>query len=269
MGRVRSIAASSCLLLLCAAAAAAQAPPPLPSTRILFSAAPPVELTADQARELSAWLSAMQKWQRFEKKWPNETAHDPFGRIVERPPRPGAPAWLDGYCVVLGAGPVAGLQSDAGRACRLQAGFNVDLEAETMRATTQAVRADRETLTKNTFLSRVHLDGLWTTTSTDARFYGLVGSHISLVDVGRVQFFGPPGVIVLSIPDGFGSRQIRMGYTWGMSVRLMDVRLFAPTKNLTLFLSMTKVWIVGGRYDSLQAGGFDLAGFSLAPRKKR
>jgi hypothetical protein len=112
---------------------------------------------------------------------------------------------------------------------------------------------------KNTFLSRIHLDGLWTTTSTDARFYGLVGSHISLVDVGRVQFFGPPGVIVLSIPDGHGSRQIRMGYTWGMSVRLVDVRLFAPSKNLTLFLSMTKVWIVGGTYDRRLRSGRLLA----------
>ena len=268
MGRVRSIAASSCLLLLCAAPAAAQAPAPLPSTRILFPAPAP-ELTAGQARELVAWLSATEKWQRFEKKWPNQAAHDPFGRVVERPARPDAPAWLDGYCGVLGTERAAGLDTDAGRACRLQAGLNVDLEAEAIRTSTEAARADREKIVKNTFLSRIHLDGLWTTTSTDARFYGLVGSHISLVDVGRVQFFGPPGVIVLSIPDGHGSRQIRMGYTWGMSVRLVDVRLFAPSKNLTLFLSMTKVWIVGGTYDRLQAGGFDLAGFSLAPRRKR
>ena len=267
MGRVRSIAASSCLLFLVGAAAAAQSPAPLPSTRILFPS-PPVELTAGQARELATWLSAMQKWQRFEKKWPNEPAYDPFGRIVGREPRPDAPRWLDAYCTVLGAGRIAELETDAGRACRIEAGLAADSQAEALRTSTDAARADREAVVKNTFFSRIHLDGLWTTTSTDARFYGLVGSHISLVDVGRVQFFGPPGVIVLSIPDGHGSRQIRMGYTWGMSVRLVDVRLFAPTKNLTLFLSMTKVWTVGGTYDRLQAGGFDLAGFSLAPRKK-
>ncbi|HET6614281.1 MAG TPA: hypothetical protein VFH62_00215, partial [Dehalococcoidia bacterium] len=98
--------------------------------------------------------------------------------------------------------------------------------------------------------------------------YGLVGSHISLVDIGRVQFFGPPGVIVLSVPGPRG-REIRAGYTWGMSVRLRDIRLFSPTKNMTLFLTMSKVWLTGGTYDKLAPGGFDIAGFSIAPRKHR
>jgi len=97
--------------------------------------------------------------------------------------------------------------------------------------------------------------------------YGLFGSHISLVDVGRVQFFGPPGVIVLSEPDGHGGREVRAGYTWGMSVRLKDVRLLSATKNLTLFLTMTKVWTTGGTYDRLRPGGVELAGFSLAPKR--
>jgi hypothetical protein len=84
-----------------------------------------------------------------------------------------------------------------------------------------------------------------------------------------VQFFGPPGVIVLTVPDGRGSREIRTGYTWGMSVRLRDIRLFSPTKNMTLFLTMSKVWLTGGTYDRLAPGGFDIAGFSLAPRKQK
>ena len=266
MRRARSVAVSSCLFLVLATAARAQSPAPLPSTPIRFSTAAP-ELTASQAKEVEAWLTAMRKWQQFEKKWPNEPAHDPFGRIVSRHPRPDAPAWLEPYCAA--AGPSLAPHSEPGQACRVLAGLNVDLQAEAMRDATDAERADHERIRKNTFFSRVHLDGLWTTTSTEARFYGLVGSHISLVDVGRVQLFGPPGVIVLSVPDGRGSREIRMGYTWGMSVRLADVRLFAPTKNLTLFLSMTKVWMVGGAFDRLEAGGFDLAGFSLAPRKRR
>jgi hypothetical protein len=264
--RARSVAVSSCLFFLLPAVARAQSPAPLPSTRIQFSTAAP-ELTADQTRQLESWLANVRKWQQFEKKWPNAAAHDAFGRIVSRQPRPDAPAWLQGYCDL--AGTSLAPESKPGQACRLMAGLKVDLQAEAMREATDAERADHERIQKNTFFSRIHLDGLWTTTSTDARFYGLVGSHISLVDVGRVQFFGPPGVILLSIPDGRGSREIRMGYTWGMSVRLADVRLFASTKNLTLFLSMTKVWMVGSTYDRLQMGGFDLAGFSLAPRKRR
>jgi hypothetical protein len=142
-----------------------------------------------------------------------------------------------------------------------------DQEAEAIRQHTQAVRADKEKVVKTSFLSRLHLDGLWTTTSSDVRYYGLVGSHISLVDVGRVQFFGPPGILLLRMPTGNGTHQIRVGYTWGMSVRLTDLRLLAPTKNVTLFLSVTKCWTVGSSTDRLRPGGFDIAGFSIAPRK--
>ena len=83
-----------------------------------------------------------------------------------------------------------------------------------------------------------------------------------------MQFFGPPGVILLSVPDGHGSREMRAGYTWGLSVRLNDMRLFSPTKNVTLFLTVTKVWMTGNNaYDRLAPGGYDIAGFSLAPRR--
>jgi hypothetical protein len=254
--------------VLAALPARAQSPGPLASTPIVLPP-PPDELTGEQALELGSWVSAMQDWQRFVKKWHNESAHDAFGRIVARKPRPEPPAWLEARCAVLPGTFVAEPHDDLARGCRLFAGLEADLPAEAMRASTLAARADHERLEKNSFFSRVHLDGLWTTTSTDARLYGLIGSHISLVDVGRVQFFGPPGVIVVSVPNGFGARQLRVGYTWGMSVRLADVRVFGSSKNMTLFLSMTKCWLVGSRMDGLQVGGFDLAGFSLAPRKKR
>ncbi len=148
------------------------------------------------------------------------------------------------------------------------AGVEEDAGVGAIRSSTNAARTAAEKIVKDTFLTRVHLDGLWTSTSTDYRIYGLVGSHISLVDVGRVQFFGPPGVILLSVPDGRGSRTIRAGYTWGMSVRLKDLRMLSATRNMTLFLTVTKVWLTGNNpYDRLTPGGYDIAGFSLAPRK--
>jgi hypothetical protein len=91
---------------------------------------------------------------------------------------------------------------------------------------------------------------------------------VSLVDVGRLQVFGPPGVLLLSVPDGENSRRITLGYTWGVSLRLTDVRLFAPTRNMTLFLNVSKVWLDFGDERS-KFRGFDIAGFSLAPRRKR
>jgi hypothetical protein len=257
-----------CVLVLPAIPSRAQDVPPLPSTPVVLSA-PPDLLTAAERRELETWLSEMRKWQKTDKRWHNEPAHDPFGRIVRRPARPDAPPWLDGRCAAITPEDVKTLEGPLGAACRILAGLAEDPAANAIRASTAAARTNAEKLVKDSFLTRVHIDGLWTTTSTDVRMYGLVGSHISLVDVGRVQFFGPPGVIVLSVPTSRGTRELRAGYTWGISVRLTDVRLFAPSKNLTLFLTVTKVWVMGGPFDRLGPGGFDIAGFSLAPRKHR
>jgi hypothetical protein len=265
---LRVALAVGCLLLTCRPAAAQQ-PPVLPSYPVAIPDNRPLQLSEAQQRELAHWIDEMSKWQRVEKRWPNQPAHDAYGRIVVRRPQPEAPVWLEPICAGHNEASLPSLPDQVVRACRLLAGLSVDPEVEALQQQTANARANKERLIKGSFLSRVHLDGLWSTTSSDVRFYGLVGSHISLVDVGRVQFFGPPGVLLLSVPDGRGSRQIRVGYTWGMSVRLADVRLFGARKNATLFLSVTMCWTVGRIFDRLGSGGFDIAGLSLAPRKNR
>ena len=71
------------------------------------------------------------------------------------------------------------------------------------------------------------------------------------------------------MPDVAGTHQIRVGYTWGLSVRLVDLKLFGTQKNTTLFLSIAKCWTMGSAADQLNPGGFDIAGFSIAPRKQK
>ena len=256
-------------LLLPAAAAFSQEGTLLPSTPVVLPvASPPADLTSAERRALDTWVRDMRKWQQLDQRWHNQPAHDPFGRMINRTPRPAPPAWLETRCAAYAQWTLGTLDPPLGPACRLLAGLEEDPAASAVRASTAAKRMAAEKTIKNSFLTRVHLDGLWTSTSTEYRMYGLVGSHISLVDVGRVQFFGPPGVILLSVPDGRGSHEIRTGYTWGMSVRLKDIRLMSPTKNMTLFLTVTKVWVSGGTtLDRLSPGGYDIAGFSLAPRK--
>lgn len=258
----------ACILVTFAlpAAARAQEGTLLPSTPVVLPAAPD-ELTSTERRALDAWLKDVRGWQHDDKRWHNEPAHDPFGRIIDRAPRPDPPSWLEARCALYSPPAIATLAAPLGPACRVLAGLDEDAGTNAIRTTATAARAAAEKRVKDTFLTRVHLDGLWMSTSTDYRMYGLVGSHISLVDVGRVQFFGPPGVLLLSVPDGRGSRELRTGYTWGLSVRLSDVRLFAPSKNLTLFLSVTKVWVNGPPTAGFPGGNFDIAGFSLAPRR--
>jgi hypothetical protein len=260
-------------LLIAAHAASAQTREPvLPSRPVILSAgswsmAPP-KLSPEQNEDLAQWLDEMNRWQRQQKRWPNEPVHNNYGKIVSRRAEPPAPGWLAAYCAGIKGFSPASLPQHVDQACRLLAGLAVDLQAEAIRQQTLTARADQEKVVKSSFLSRVHIDGLWTTTSSDVRYYGLVGSHISLVDIGRVQFFGPPGILLLRMPDGTGSHQIRVGYTWGMSVRLADLRVLGPRKNMTLFLSVTKCWTVGNSADRLRPGGFDIAGFSIAPRKR-
>jgi hypothetical protein len=247
------------------------APPASAQQSFLFepadAGAPSVGLSTDQAQQLDAWLSAMEKWQRYAARWHNRPVHNGWGGIAEREPRPAPAEWLDAQCDAAAAARVLDLEDRMATACRLLDDPTAPMKAVPTPA--QAARLQAEAPPKHTsFLTRMHIDGLWTTASTTGRIYGLVGSHFSLVDVGRLQIFGPPGVILLSIPDGAGGRRVSLGYTWGVSVRLTDARLFGQ-RDMTLFLNVSKVWVNGGGGAGANARGFDAIGFSLAPRKKK
>jgi hypothetical protein len=260
MGRAHGITLACCFVLGWTMGAAAQEPLPPSST---LPSSPYASLSPAQDRELSTWLTAMEKWQQYEAKWRNRPARDGWGRIVERQRPPAAPAWLEAHCAAAAAAGVVTLDPRTRVACRL-----IDDARAFDAAVPSAVQA-AETPKHSSFLTRVHFDFLSTTTSTGDRLYGIVGSHISLVDVGRLQIFGPPGVILLSAPDSSGGRRTTLGYTWGVSVRLTDMRLGAPTKNVTLFLNVTKVWVGGGTLAGGAGGSYDIIGLSLAPRRER
>jgi hypothetical protein len=225
-----------------------------------------VTLSQEQDRELDAWLSAMTKWRRYDAKWSNRPARDGMGRIVEHRASPDAPEWLQEHCAAAAAAHILDLQPRTMTACRLLVDPRAALHAV---PPAQAAQIAAEKPPKHSsFLTRVHLDGLWSTASNTGRLYGLVGSHVSLVDVGRLQVFGPPGVLLVSVPDSNGSRRIVLGYTWGLSVRLADVRLFGPTKDMTLFMNLSKLWLAGSQ-DEQGTRGYEIMGFSIAPRKKQ
>jgi hypothetical protein len=265
MRDARLAVVSSSLLFVFATAAAAQplvppAPPPSADTTFVEP------LTPDQDRELDDWLSAMEKWRRDDAKWQNRTRRNGWGRIVSRKLPPDAPSWLPAHCASTAAPDPTDLPERLAKACRLVADPSAHIGSIRPRATAARVAAEKPPK-HSSFMTRLHLDGLWTTASAQERAYGLVGSHLSLVDVGRLQIFGPPGVILLSVPDGYGSRRMTLGYTWGISVRLSEVRLFGQ-RDMTLFLNVSKVWVNGNSSNRTNARGFDAMGFSLAPRKK-
>jgi hypothetical protein len=253
----------SVLLGLTTSAAAQQlapAPVPPPAAITLEIAA----LTPDQDGQLAAWFAGMEKWQQYDEKWRNRPVHDYWERIVERKPPPAPPAWLPAHCQSIAAAGMTGFDDRVDHACRL-----VDDARARPKSSAGPAPITTEKRRHSSFLTRVHIDGLWMTTQDGARFYGIIGSHISLVDVGRLQVFGPPGVMLLTVPDGRGGRRVSLGYTWGVSLRLADVGIGTPHKNLTLFLNVTKLFVASGAIAPQGTQGYNIVGFSLAPRKDR
>ncbi|HEX4566363.1 MAG TPA: hypothetical protein VH138_07005, partial [Vicinamibacterales bacterium] len=97
------------------AAARAQEGTLLPSTPVVLPA-PPGEVTAAERREIDAWLKSVHDWEHDDKRWHNEPAHDPFGRIVDRAARPDAPSWLEARCAPYPASALATLAAPLGPA---------------------------------------------------------------------------------------------------------------------------------------------------------
>ena len=218
-----------CLTLSGRPSAAQDQPPPLPSTPFVVPAlrAQHQPLSADQERELQQWVQDKAAWDHQQKRWQNGPAHNNYGKIVQRKSEPEPPAWLGRVLHDGGRDPDRCARPDDRTSVRRCCDSSQSIpRRKPFDSAPRPSASTRRKCNKSSFFSRVHLDGLWSTTSTDLRDYGLVGSHISLVDVGRVQFFGPPGILLLRMPDVAGSHQIRVGYTWGLSVRLVDLKLF-------------------------------------------
>ena len=263
MGRLL-IAGLSVVLLAVAPVGAQNLPPSeVPAGSSSFDIPAP---TPEQEAQLTAWLAEVKKWQQYDEKWRNRPVRNGWAQIVDRKPAPPAPEWLTAQCDLMHAARLSGYDERLDIGCRVLDDPRASFAAVPVPL---GVSPDAEKSPHSSFFTRLHFDGMWSTTSTHGRIYGLVGTHMSLVDIGRLQVFGPPGVMLLTVPDGYGGRRVTLGYTWGLSVRLADVRVGAPTKNVTLFLNISKVFLGSAENETSSSRGFDIVGFSIAPRKKR
>jgi hypothetical protein len=110
---------------------------------------------------------------------------------------------------------------------------------------------------KSRFFNKIHVDGLWVPGQTDAKFLGVVGTHVTVIEMGRVHLFGPPGVMVLRA-DG----KIRTALTWGFSLYMTQFRIPGTTRELALFGDFARAWTFGD-----YRTGMDLVGMSVAWRR--
>ena len=96
------------------------------------------------------------------------------------------------------------------------------------------------------------------TSSSNSGTYGLIGAHFTVANVGRVYFYGPPGVMLLLLPGENGDRRWQPALTWGLSIRLIDIRFPGATHPSRLFANFAKCWT-----GTDQRFGIDMAGLSL------
>ncbi len=125
-------------------------------------------------------------------------------------------------------------------------------------------RLEREKPRRTSFFDRVHLDllGAPPEIGGGSGRVGLVGAHLTIAEIGRLNVFGPPGVMVaMQSIDGDRSGRWRAvtALNWGVSVRLMEFSLGDTNRHTVMFLNLTKLW-TWGDFDR----GMDFVGLSFA-----
>ncbi|HYE22679.1 MAG TPA: hypothetical protein VD998_03770 [Verrucomicrobiae bacterium] len=252
MRKVTVAATLFCCLLFVRPAAAQIAPEPVDQKKI---------------EEVSKWAKDAAKWLKWARKKFNRTMKTTMmGRPAKRPRRPLPPEWLQSYCLGTPKGSEQPVMLKI--ACDLDAEINHLLNGSPVLAQTMADQAfAEEDDRRTTFLERIHLDGMYTVTqvaSGRGTTYAVIGMHMTIVDVGRVQFYLPPGFLLLSEPTANGGRRWRPAYTWGISVELMDFELPGSKQLAVMHLNVTKVWAHGSVDPTIGLrSGRDMVGLSF------
>ena len=118
-------------------------------------------------------------------------------------------------------------------------------------------RMERERAKHSSFLKWFHIDGVWVPTESGVASYGLIGAHLAVANLGRVYFYGPPGVMLL-LNDTSGGHEIRPALTWGVSVYLTEFHVPGVRRPAQLFLNLSKCWTRGGYQNGLNMSGLSV-----------
>lgn len=118
---------------------------------------------------------------------------------------------------------------------------------------------------RSSFLKWLHVDGGWVQSSNSTVFQGLIGTHICVFETGRLQIYGPPGIMLIRQRTGPSEHRLQAAFTWGFSIRLFDARFPGTSRNIRVFGNVAKVWSGGSRdASSLSArSGIDMIGLSV------
>ena len=135
----------------------------------------------------------------------------------------------------------------------------LDSEAATTAAQAPTGAPSKEKPPHTSFLRWVHTDVMWMPAESGVSLVGLVGMHVTVARVGRVEFFGPPGVMLVREQTDRGPF-IRPALTWGLGYRLTSIHLPGRSKPITVFANVAKCWMnaISNQDDSLSLIGISI-----------
>ena len=110
-------------------------------------------------------------------------------------------------------------------------------------------QAEPEGFWKSTFLRWLHTDAFWIPSESGHDVRGIVGVHLAIARIGRINIFGPPGFMLVMEGPG-GARLARGARTWGTSIYLIDFRVPGSRKMGQLYVNIGKAWTSGDYHSS-------------------
>lgn len=129
------------------------------------------------------------------------------------------------------------------------------------RAGEREARPPQELSGRTSFLKWVHVDGLWIPAANQLDSFGVIGTHLTVANIGRLYIYGPPGVMLIRQRNG-EQWMLRPAFTWGFSFYLKDLTVPGSGRTVQLFVNLTKVWTEGD-----QRNGMDMVGLSVTFKK--
>jgi len=213
-----------------------------------------IAVSDEQIQEVEQWARDFEAWQAWAERYLNRRQQGFWNNYVERSRKPAPPEWLAEACPLLGG------DERLSKPCALLVTWREDPLVTKERRSSAAALKQKENPTNSVWWQHIHVDGLWSTTQSNMTAIGLFGAHVTIDVAGRLQTFLTPGILLVSVPSLFGSREVSPATDWGISYRLFNVG------RSSVHFNLVHAWLFDNRANLVHAN-MTLAGFSVSFRR--
>jgi len=202
-----------------------------------------IQLDQVQQHDVTGWIEDVRDYAAWYDRYRNRIARNIFGVVGERQQIPPVLPWLPAKCELL-ADFVPRPDGSLAEACDLLAFYRSNFTIEPGAQQATLAQKQNEQHPHASFWKHLHLDAGWAGLDYRRQTYGLVGMHVTLPEIaGRVQVYLPPGFLLLSLPDGHGSRTLQPAATVGVSIKMFGFE-FPQNRAGTAYFNLAKAFVV-------------------------